>query len=544
MVAPPEECDDGNMQEGDGCDNDCTFSCKDPLVDCPPAPECALATCQSDHTCGTLADPAQDGASCGVNGLCKTGVCAPIVCGDGLVEGSEQCDFGAGNGPNTGCEVTCIFSCTTMPDSCPDMSTCNGVETCEAVIVNSSAGQACLAGQPEADCSMCAAGVCMGGACLASTCGDGCVDAAVGEQCEPAGTLTCDAMCQDIVCGNGIRQASEQCDDGNTTNLDGCDSACAFEQDQRSNTLTLMFGTDAYCALNKFGAAIAPVAQSIIQGQITTGVNAGSNGFLFKVFGLDDLTGSTDDPTLQLGVVSANPVPGPGYTGASDLDWWYTVVPLSIDATRTPIDQLPANILGGFLNAGPGSMTIAVTLFAGQGFPTLLRLSSVKLQIGVGPSGVPLASAMGTPPGHLPAEQLDPALTSFSALGTMMPGKLCSNMSAQSFAQASIPPALLPGGMFACQQNYAQSNSLLDVLVTGCTIQFVGPVVNPSQPDQVDPGVPPAGTGGPYTLQTDAQKVVTTCRDASNQIVDLNTCLSAAAYSSYFQLTTDRVIVK
>ena len=46
------------------------------------------------------------------------------------------------------------------------------------------------------------------------------------------------------------------------------------------------------------------------------------------------------------------------------------------------------------------------------------------------------------------------------------------------------------------------------------------------------------------TLQADAQKVVTTCRDNTNQVVDLSTCLNAAAYSSYFQLTTDRVILK
>lgn len=545
MLTPPEECDDGNMQDGDGCDNDCTFSCTDPLVDCPPAPACELSACQPNYTCGTIADPAQDGASCGMNGLCKSGVCAPIVCGDGLVEGTEQCDFGAGNGPNTGCEATCVFSCTTMPDSCPDMDTCNGVETCGTVVVNNSTGQACSAGPPAADCSACAAGVCKGGACAASACGDGCVSAAAGEQCEPPGTPACDASCLNIVCGNGVRQASEQCDDGNTTNLDGCDSACAFEQDQRSNSLKLMFTTDAFCAVNKFGAAIAPSAQNIVQTTITSGVNAGSNGFLFKAFGLDDLTGSTDDPALELGVVTAKPVAGAGYSGASDLDWWYTADPLSIDGTRTPIDKLPANIMGGVLNAGPGPMSITVTLFAGQVLPTLLRLSSAKLQIGMGPSGVPLASAMGTPPGHLPAEHLDPALTSFSALGTMMSlGKLCSNMAAQSFAQAPVPSVLLPGGMFACQQSYTQSNSLLDVLVTGCSIMFVGAVVNPSQPDQVDPGMPSAGAGGPYTLQADGQKVVTTCRDNTNQVVDLSTCLSAAAYSSYFQLTTDRVIVK
>lgn len=35
--------------------------------------------------------------------------------------------------------------------------------------------------------------------------------------------------CQTAVCGNGLVEAPEQCDDGNTQNLDGCDASCKFE---------------------------------------------------------------------------------------------------------------------------------------------------------------------------------------------------------------------------------------------------------------------------------------------------------------------------
>jgi cysteine-rich repeat protein len=343
------------------------------------------------------------------------------------------------------------------------------------------------------------------------------------------------------MCGNGTREGPEQCDDGNTQNLDGCDAACAFEQDHRSNSLLLQFSTDAYCTANKFGAAITPIAQSIVQNGLTNGVAQGTSGLLFKVFGLEDLTGTVDDPMLELGVVTATPIAGAGYNGASDLDWWYTVSPASIDANRNPNDKVPGSIMSGVLNAGPGSMSMSVNLFQAQ---ALLRLSSVKLQIGIGPSNAPTQSAAGMPPGHIPAENLSPALTSFAFLGTAANGKVCSNISAKSLSQTPIPPALLPGGQFPCTENYAGANSLLDVIVGGCSISFVGPVVLPSQPDQVDPGFPAVGAGGPYTLQTNAQKIVATCLDKNNAIADLDKCLSAAAYSSYFQFTTDRVILK
>src|SRR5262249_36091986 len=83
-------------------------------------------------------------------------------------------------------------------------------------------------------------------------CGDGTVES--GEECEPPGTSTCDADCQRvphsgdgfvgaaaacappipscshswhfIVCGTGVVDPGELCDDGNHTNGDGCDTNC------------------------------------------------------------------------------------------------------------------------------------------------------------------------------------------------------------------------------------------------------------------------------------------------------------------------------
>ncbi len=62
-------------------------------------------------------------------------------------------------------------------------------------------------------------------------CGDGTVDPP--EQCDPPDGVTCDDQCQSIipiVCGNGIVQQGEECDDSNTQPGDGCSPTCTFEQ--------------------------------------------------------------------------------------------------------------------------------------------------------------------------------------------------------------------------------------------------------------------------------------------------------------------------
>jgi MYXO-CTERM domain-containing protein len=62
-----------------------------------------------------------------------------------------------------------------------------------------------------------------------STCGNGTVDP--GELCDPALTpATCHPLhCGPLTCGNGVREGSEQCDDGNLEPADGCSPACLTE---------------------------------------------------------------------------------------------------------------------------------------------------------------------------------------------------------------------------------------------------------------------------------------------------------------------------
>jgi cysteine-rich repeat protein len=52
-----------------------------------------------------------------------------------------------------------------------------------------------------------------------------------GEQCDDGGTTAaCDADCTTNVCGDGFFNfITEQCDDGNMNDGDGCSSTCLSE---------------------------------------------------------------------------------------------------------------------------------------------------------------------------------------------------------------------------------------------------------------------------------------------------------------------------
>jgi cysteine-rich repeat protein len=666
FVTPPEECDDGskNGTAGDGCTSNCMFVCvaNIPSRDCVPTNPCAgQGTCNSTtHVC-TAGTPEANGTACGMGvdggvadaaagSICNGGMCVSPQCGDGIVEPPEQCDFGAGNGPGTGCEANCTFSCTLSPNSCTTPDLCAGTNTCTAFTMGASPGQKCEVGTPPpngttcmnggmcmggvcktalcgngvlntgeqcdwgtannvagsgcnpdctfsctlapndscpgsaacsaspekctvvtgptgtpagdngqkcetgtllAACAACGGGdICVGNVCKAHVCGDGCV--VPPETCDPPNGTTCGPTCQKIVCGDGVQQGNEQCDDGNTTNLDGCDSNCNFEQEQRATTLTINGSTDTYCTANALGAqALTGLGRGQIQNSVTADVATGAISVMFQFLGSAppapaDLSGTTG--SVVLGSLLGSPEDGDAgaYSGTSDLDWWYLVSPASINpSTRLPLSTLAGTYTAKELSAGPGSLDIGLIL---SGSPANLQLWNAKLKAAIGATKA-LTVSTGLPPGHAAAEHDEAALMTAPGISfaSTTAGELCGDITAGSLQGVAVPASIAKGGSTACSQGYVVgTNSLLDVLIGGCTVLLSA--VNPTQPDQQNPAVTfPTGTVPQYKLSASGAagaKVVDTCKDSKGTVVTLSTCLAGLGYSSAFDFATDRVFVK
>ncbi len=228
----------------------------------------------SAGTAGATGGSAGSGAAAGVAG-------AGPECGDGVVEGAEECDD-MNQTSGDGCQNTCVWTCETDGE-CDDTEPCNGVETCEIATHTCQPGTAPGAG----DTCNASGDICVNGVCQAPSCGDAiptgqeeCDDgnSDVGDGCEPgctftclasdplrdcsnlntdecAGTATCDdstntclpgtalpdlvacnsgagycsgGVCTAPVCGNGNPEPGETCDDGDTDETNGCTTGCAF----------------------------------------------------------------------------------------------------------------------------------------------------------------------------------------------------------------------------------------------------------------------------------------------------------------------------
>jgi cysteine-rich repeat protein len=329
------------------------------------------------------------------------------------------------------------------------------------------------------------------------------------------------------LCGNGVRDPGEQCDDGNTNGLDGCSATCGFEQVERMNSMQMMFNTDSFCTANALGGAVGSQAQSQLQSAIGGKVTDGTINVLFAV---DDMTGQ-DAASVTLGSFVGTPMAGvqPG------LDAWYTVKQQSLTVAGQSVTTLPGQISNGVLTAGPGNVSFALALGGAGGE---LDLSSTRAKATIGAMSTPTMST-GSSPGHMTSENLDPTLKAF---GSTSGSQLCGNISASSLAAVPAPDQLTSGST-SCSQGYTSANSLLDVFVGGCTV-FIVQALKPTQPDKNNDTVAAVGAGGPYKLTAGGDHKVNGCKDKSGASVDLAACLHTASYSAGFKFTTQRVIIK
>ncbi|MET0341771.1 MAG: DUF4215 domain-containing protein [Polyangiales bacterium] len=118
-----EACDDGNAQDGDGCDDHCQI--EDGFV-CPPDQSCRATVCGDDvvegsEQCDDNALPFDGCYQCQNEPVCNNDGCL-AVCGDGIVFPGEACDDGNARA-NDGCSPTCTlepgYACTMESQGTP-----------------------------------------------------------------------------------------------------------------------------------------------------------------------------------------------------------------------------------------------------------------------------------------------------------------------------------------------------------------------------------------------------------------------------------------
>ena len=222
-----EECDDGNNTNCDGCTADCRneTGCGDGVV-------CGDEECDDGNNA--------DCDGCTSNCFQETG------CGDGFLCAPEVCD----DGNNDKCVGHCNADCTAVRHQplCGDgfMDTECG-EVCEDTSPTGR-DEGCPPETPHClACGSCTNSVCGDGVVTPpETCDDGgfCFDSAdtcttltwetdcinaLGDGCFPQGGDGCSETCQLEICGDGILNDGEECDDGNNETGDGCDANCNLE---------------------------------------------------------------------------------------------------------------------------------------------------------------------------------------------------------------------------------------------------------------------------------------------------------------------------
>jgi cysteine-rich repeat protein len=128
------------------------------------------------------------------------------ICGNGVVEGTEECDDGNATGGD-GCSADCDF------EECGD-GILNQGEECDDF--NTVDGDGCSS------------------KCLLETgikCGDGVLNE--GEECDDGNNDDgdgCSSTCLVEKCGDGVVNEGEECDDGNNDDGDGCSADCLLEK--------------------------------------------------------------------------------------------------------------------------------------------------------------------------------------------------------------------------------------------------------------------------------------------------------------------------
>ncbi len=211
-----EACDDGNIQDGDGC-----------------SPGCRLEGCgNGEQDPGEACDDGNLVSGDGCNDLCTS----RESCGNSITDVGETCDDGArvaGDGCSGGCQTeVCGNSITDISEGCDDGNAIAG-DGCSILCALEICGNGFRDPAEVCDDGNTASGDGCGPACNSlEVCGNGVQD--VTEGCDDGNfdpADGCSALCAPEICGNNIRDPLEVCDDGNIVGGDGCSANCRSAED-------------------------------------------------------------------------------------------------------------------------------------------------------------------------------------------------------------------------------------------------------------------------------------------------------------------------
>jgi len=199
---------------------------------------CTDDSCESEAGCVFTANkaPCSDGNACTAGDKCASGWClgSALACNDNNLCTDDSCD------PKSGC----LYLPNAVP--CDDADACTSGDVCKAGQCTGPGNVSCDDANPCTDnscdsktgcvhanntkpcddadaCTL--TDMCANGKCVGSTAPD-CNDAnkCTTDTCDPkAGCLHAPIT---PCCGNGVKEAGEQCDDGNQVGGDGCENDC------------------------------------------------------------------------------------------------------------------------------------------------------------------------------------------------------------------------------------------------------------------------------------------------------------------------------